>query len=86
MAALSCNINGHPLGQKGSVPCQPSCAVANAVEPLHRNLPKTIEKHGSFPSEEAALKLLHLAMTLDRLTLMDIQVNPCAAHARVMSV
>ena len=36
--------------------------TTNAVESLHRNLRKTIKTRGSFPSEEAALKLLYLAI------------------------
>jgi putative transposase len=36
--------------------------TTNAVESLHRNLRKVIKTRGSFPSEEAALKLLYLAI------------------------
>ena len=36
--------------------------TTNAVESLHRNLRKAIKTRGSFPSEEAALKLLYLAI------------------------
>ena len=37
--------------------------TTNAVESLHMNLRKIIKTRGSFPSEEAALKLLYLALT-----------------------
>ena len=37
--------------------------TTNAVEALHRGLRKIIKNRGSFPSEEAALKLLYLALT-----------------------
>ena len=36
--------------------------TTNAVEALHRGLRKIIKNRGSFPSEEAALKLLYLAL------------------------
>jgi putative transposase len=36
--------------------------TTNAVEGLHRGLRKIIKSRGSFPSEEAALKLLYLAL------------------------
>jgi putative transposase len=36
--------------------------TTNAVEALHRSLRKVIKNRGSFPSEEAALKLLYLAL------------------------
>ena len=36
--------------------------TTNAVEALHRGLRKIIKTRGSFPSEEAALKLLYLAL------------------------
>jgi len=36
--------------------------TTNAVEALHRGLRKMIKNRGSFPSEEAALKLLYLAL------------------------
>jgi putative transposase len=36
--------------------------TTNAVEGLHRGLRKIIKNRGSFPSEEAALKLLYLAL------------------------
>lgn len=34
--------------------------TTNAVEALHRSLPKIIKTRGSFPTDEAALKLLYL--------------------------
>ena len=37
--------------------------TTNAVESLHMSLRKMIKTRGSFPSEEAALKLLYLALT-----------------------
>lgn len=37
--------------------------TTNAVESLHMSLRKIIKTHGSFPSEEAALKLLYLALS-----------------------
>jgi putative transposase len=37
--------------------------TTNAVESLHRSLRKAIKTRGSFPSEEAALKLIYLAIT-----------------------
>ena len=37
--------------------------IANAVESLHRSLRKIIKMRGSFPSEEAAIKLLYLALS-----------------------
>jgi putative transposase len=37
--------------------------TTNAVESLHMSLRKIIKTRGSFPSEEAALKLLYLALT-----------------------
>jgi putative transposase len=37
--------------------------TTNAVESLHRSLRKAIKTRGSFPSEEAAIKLLYLAIT-----------------------
>ena len=36
--------------------------TTNAVESLHRSLRKTIKTRGSFPTDEAALKLLFLAI------------------------
>ncbi len=36
--------------------------TTNAVEALHRNLRKIIKTRGSFPTDEAALKLLYLAI------------------------
>ena len=36
--------------------------VTNAVESLHRSLRKIIKTRGSFPTDEAALKLLYLAI------------------------
>ena len=36
--------------------------TTNAVESLHMSLRKVIKTRGSFPSEEAALKLLYLAL------------------------
>src|SRR5437667_7638562 len=36
--------------------------TTNAVEALHRGLRKIIKNRGSFPSEEAAMKLLYLAL------------------------
>ena len=37
--------------------------TTNAVESLHMSLRKIIKTRGSFPSEEAAIKLLYLALT-----------------------
>ncbi len=37
--------------------------TTNAVESLHSSLRKIIKTRGSFPTEEAALKLLYLALT-----------------------
>lgn len=41
-----------------------SCMIytTNAVEALHRSLRKIIKTRGSFPTDEAALKLLYLAV------------------------
>ena len=36
--------------------------TTNAVESLHMNLRKIITTRGSFPNEEAAMKLLYLAL------------------------
>ena len=36
--------------------------TTNAVESLHMTLRKVIKTRGSFPSEEAALKLLYLGL------------------------
>ena len=36
--------------------------TTNAVESLHMSLRKVIKNRGSFPSEEAALKILYLAL------------------------
>jgi transposase-like protein len=36
--------------------------TTNAVESLHSSLRKAVKTRGSFPSEEAALKLLYLAV------------------------
>ena len=36
--------------------------TTNAVESLHMSLRRIIKTRGSFPSEEAALKLLYLAL------------------------
>jgi transposase-like protein len=36
--------------------------TTNAVEALHRSLRKIIKTRGSFPNDEAALKLLYLAL------------------------
>jgi hypothetical protein len=36
--------------------------VTNAIESLHRGLRKIIKTRGSFPSDEAAMKLLYLAL------------------------
>ena len=38
--------------------------VTNAIESLHRGLRKIIKNRGSFPSDEAALKLLFLVLSL----------------------
>jgi transposase-like protein len=37
--------------------------TTNAVESLHMSLRKIIKTRGSFPTEEAAIKLLFLALT-----------------------
>jgi putative transposase len=37
--------------------------VTNAIESLNRSLRKIIKTRGSFPNEEAAMKLLYLAIT-----------------------
>ena len=37
-------------------------SVTNALESLHRSLRKIIKTRGSFPSDEAATKLLYLAI------------------------
>ena len=37
--------------------------TTNAVESLHMSLRKIIKTRGSFPTEEAALKLLYLALS-----------------------
>ena len=37
--------------------------TTNAVESLHMSLRKIIKTRGSFPTEEAAIKLLYLALT-----------------------
>jgi putative transposase len=42
---------------------RPLVYTTNAVESLHMSLRKIIKTRGSFPSEEAALKLLYLALT-----------------------
>jgi putative transposase len=36
--------------------------VTNAVEALHRSLRKIIKTRGSFPNDDAALKLMYLAI------------------------
>ena len=36
--------------------------TTNAVEALHRSLRKIIKTRGSFPNDDAALKLLYLAV------------------------
>ena len=36
--------------------------TTNAVEALHRSLRKIIKTRGSFPNDEAAMKLLYLAI------------------------
>ena len=36
--------------------------TTNAVESLHRSLRKVIKTRGSFPTDEAAIKLLYLAI------------------------
>lgn len=36
--------------------------TTNAIESLHRGLPKVIKNRGSFPTDEAAVKLLFLAL------------------------
>jgi putative transposase len=36
--------------------------ITNAVESLHRSLRKIIKTRGSFPTDEAAIKLLFLAV------------------------
>ena len=36
--------------------------VTNAIESLHRGLRKIIKTRGAFPSDEAATKLLYLAL------------------------
>ena len=36
--------------------------TTNAVEALHRSLRKIIKTRGSFPNDDAALKLLYLAL------------------------
>lgn len=36
--------------------------TTNAIESLHRGLRKIIKNRGSFPSDEAAMKLLYLAL------------------------
>jgi putative transposase len=44
------------IGTKNLIP------VTNAVEALHRSLRKIIKTRGSFPNDDAALKLLYLAI------------------------
>ena|SRR6188474_3027520 len=54
---------------RGSCRCSPNpeeirraIYTTNVVESLHMTLRKVIKTRGSFPSEEAALKLLYLAL------------------------
>ena len=37
--------------------------VTNAIESLHMQLRKIVKNRGHFPSDEAAVKLLYLALT-----------------------
>jgi hypothetical protein len=46
----------HPLAEEHAL------YTTNAVEALHRSLRKIIKTRGSFPNDDAALKLLYLAI------------------------
>jgi transposase-like protein len=48
-------------GHRAHLP--PFIPVTNAVEALNRQLRKAINTKGHFPNEEAARKLIHLAVT-----------------------
>ena len=50
------------LDQPGTAAPNILIPVTNALESLHRSLRKIIKTRGSFPSDEAATKLLFLAI------------------------
>ena len=52
-------MNSSQRGYRGTAILIP---VTNAVEALHRSLRKIIKTRGSFPNDDAALKLLYLAI------------------------
>jgi putative transposase len=59
MVAPYAAINRIAAGKSGTTIFIP---VTNAVEALHRSLRKIIKTRGSFPNDDAALKLLYLAI------------------------
>src|SRR5256885_1035948 len=59
MVAPYAIMNVSRRGYRGTAIFMP---VTNAVEALHRSLRKIIKTRGSFPNDEAALKLLYLAI------------------------
>jgi len=55
-------IGRTPKNQAGNGGTDIFIPVTNALESLHRSLRKIIKTRGSFPSDEAATKLLYLAI------------------------
>ena len=53
--------NGSVTGQGGISP--PFIPVTNSIEALHRQVRKIIKTRGHFPTEDAARKLIYLAIT-----------------------
>ena len=51
------------LGQGTRWHLRPFIPVTNAIEALNRQLRKAIKTKGSFPNEDAARKLIYLALT-----------------------
>ena len=55
-------IRHSPKDRDGDIGTDIFIPVTNALESLHRSLRKIIKTRGSFPSDEAATKLLYLAI------------------------
>ena len=54
------SCNGPVMGRRWHLP--PFIPDTNAIEALHRQLRKAIKTKGSFPNEDAARKLVYLAL------------------------
>ena len=56
--------------------------TTNAVEALHRSLRKIIKTRGAFPSDEAAIKLLYLALRKFLAFIGSLPIEWRAAYAQ----